>query len=215
MEQPGALVGRDARAVITDLEDDAPAGRAAGAELDAAVGLLGIERLKGINEKIDDHLAHGAGVGPDGVGRGVVGGEEVDSGFGGPGEHEVNRLAGDDMQGDAFHLMPARVGEVEQLLGETVDSVHLGGDEDIKASAKLRILEAGGEEVCKGLDRDEGVPDLMSQAGPEQADGRKLFGLAGLPGEAGAGQDVVHELGDLLHLLHLGVGEGAVIHLGA
>ncbi len=82
-------------------------------------------------------------------------------------------------------------GEVEQLLGEVVDALHLGGDQHAEAAAELRVLEARWQQVGEGLDRDEGVADFVGEAGADQANGGELFGLAGLHGEARAGEDVV------------------------
>ena len=43
-----------------------------------------------------------------------------------------------------LHLMAARIGKIEQLLGETVDALDLGRDEDAEPAAELRVVEAGG-----------------------------------------------------------------------
>ena len=49
VEEPGALLDRYARAVVGHLQDDAPVGGIPGADLDAALGVLVLERLERID----------------------------------------------------------------------------------------------------------------------------------------------------------------------
>jgi hypothetical protein len=49
MEEAGALLGGDAGTVVGYLEDDAATGRIPGAELHAALAVLVLEGLEGVN----------------------------------------------------------------------------------------------------------------------------------------------------------------------
>lgn len=215
VKQPGAMLGWNTRAVVRYLQDDAAVGRAAGAQLDGAFALGVLHGLEGIDEEIEQHLANRAGVGPHGVVAGMQRGGHGDAGLVGAGQHELDGFAHEAVERDAFHLVAARVGEVEELLGQAVDAVDLGRDEEVEAAAKLDVVEARRQEVGEGLDRDERVADLVRQAGAEEADGGELLGLARLQRQPRTRQDVVHELGNFLELLDLGVGERAVVGFDA
>ena len=49
MKEAGALFGRDAGAVVRDFKDHVAIGGIAGAELDAALAVLGFEGLEGVD----------------------------------------------------------------------------------------------------------------------------------------------------------------------
>jgi len=89
---------------------------------------------------------------------------------------------------------------------------HLGGMSWLKRRRKIRVVEAGGQEVEKVLIETRGLRISWARLAPMRPMVR-VARTAGLHGQTGAGEDVVHELGDFLHLLDLGIGEGAVVGL--
>ena len=114
------------------------------------------------------------------------------------GVEEADDRADEVVQVGCVEVCGCGAREREQVVDQTADALDLGEREVAEPGAELLVAHALGQQLDEGADRDEGVADLVRDAGGEHAERREAVGTReqlARAGEIGGHPSVLREPG--------------------